>query len=100
MKINFQRLTVSLLVGLVIASPILLNYVFGTGLEDTFIEALASAVAIPAMFLLMILFPLAWIVPDPDTYVLGVYFLLIPVGSILFYGACAYAVALLITRKK
>ena len=100
MKVDRARFLKSLGMGALVSLPILLVYLFGSSLEDTLVSVISEVLIAPAMLLGTMVFLLAPMVSDPDRYVLGAYFYSLPIISIAFYSAIAYAGFSFATKRK
>jgi hypothetical protein len=100
MKIDKQRVWKALGIGVLLTLPILYVYVAGEGSEDAVLNTMASTLMTPAMILAMPLLLLAPFFEHPDTYVLGAFFYIIPILSVIFYAACTYGTLSFLAKKK
>jgi len=83
-----------------VSLPIFLVYLLGSSLEDTFISVISETVVAPAMLIGTVIFLLIPLVSDPDKYVLGTYFYVLPFISVCFYSVIAYVGFTFAAKKK
>ncbi len=100
MNINKKRVWYALGIGFFVSLPILYVYLVGEVPEDTIMDTLAGVLMTPAMLLAMPLLFLAPFFENPDWYVLGVFFYIIPFLSVTMYALLGYAGLALTAKKK